>query len=310
MSKWGAIEPFGEAVTSYEFRDEYLRDDIEHDRHFCPFCGIPLIPVRIYKDGKSGKTPHFRTHKGSRHIPPCDGAPEYSHSPSAQNPPLRSVDKTKLHFPEELIEPRKISVVHRPTKGDTTGRNTPEEICRRREAAQSLGPARYRTSLLREIAEAFLNVLSEFGYRRKAEGEDSAQKWLKETLNALPLTLYGVKRTYRDGIQKTCFLTSGANPERIFRSSGIPDLFQDAIKIPSEDPVKINGQDVPVVILVHKTLLQEPSMKSSWTKTMNRLQDASRNSKRISWFCYGKMEKEEGQYNILIDRWDHLYIRE
>ncbi len=310
MSEWGAIEPFGEAVTSYAFRDEYLRDDIEHDQHFCPFCGIPLIPVLIYKDGKSGKTPHFKTHKESRHIFPCDGAPEYSHSSSPKKRPLRSVDKTELHFPEELIESRKISVVREPTKGDTTGHDTPEEICCRRKAAQSLGPAHYRTSLLREIAEAFHKVLSEFGHRKKAEGEESAKKWLKETLKGLPLTLYRVKRTYRDGIQKTGFMPSGANPERIFRGAGTPVLFQDAIEIPSEDPVKINGQDVPVFILVRENLLQEPSMKSSWTKTMNRLLEASRNSKRIFWFCYGKMEKEEGRYIILIDRWDHLYIRE
>lgn len=310
MSEWCAIEPFGMAVTSYEFRDEYLRTGIQPNQHFCPFCGIPLIPVLIYKDGESGKTPHFRARKGSHHISPCDGAPECSHSSSDQRPPLRTVDKRELHFPEELIEPRKISVDHGSTKGDTNGHDNPEEIERRRKMAQSLGPARYRTSLIQEIAEAFLKVLAEFRHRKKAEGEDSAQKWLKETLNALPLTLYGIKRTYRNGIQMTRFMPSGANPERIFRGSGIPVLFQDAIEISSEDPVKINGQDVPVFLLVGTLLLQEPSMKRSWIRTKDCLMDAAQNGRRISWFCYGKMDREEARCSILIDRWDHLYIRE
>lgn len=310
MSEWAAFQPFGEAMTSYEFRDEYLRDGIIRDAFFCPFCGIRLYPVLIYKDGKCGKSPYFRHKPGHNHISPCDGAPKNIRTIPPKAPPIQSVDKSILEFPEELIEPRKpVTTIRAPD--DPTRSITPEEIERRRnEVGHSLGPARYRTSLLRSIAEAFQKIIEEYKTRIKKEGNEPAKQWLENTLKGFPLTLYGVKRNYKTAIQKTKFLPSGTNPERIFRGQGTVAQTGNIFEILSKDECKINEAMYPVYVIIGSALTSEPTMKKSWTKTLEQLRDAAKKNKKISWFCFGKMEKNDSRCVIRVARWDHLYLKE
>ncbi|MHB8368955.1 MAG: competence protein CoiA family protein [Leptospirales bacterium] len=309
MSEWGAIEPFGEAVTSYEFRDEYLREGVIRHAFFCPFCGIMLDPVLIYKDGECGKSPYFRHKPGHNHISPCDGAPKNVQTIPPKAPPVRSVDKSILEFPEELIAPRKPLAT---IKGaaDPTQFTTPEEIERRRnEAGQSLGPARYRTSLLRSIAEAFQKLMEEYKDRISTEGIELAKKWLEATSISLPLTIYGIKRNYKTAIQTTKFFPSGRNPERIFRGFGVPVQTENGFEILNKDECKIGEAMYPVSVIIGLDLTSEPSMKISWTNTFEVLKEFSAKNINIHWFCFGKMEKDGSRYVIRVESWDHLYLK-
>lgn len=310
MSEWGATEPGETPITSYEFRDEYLRDSVRHNRHFCPFCGVSLIAVLIYEDGKCGKSPHFKTYPQKPHIPPCDGAPKNVRPASPKAPTLRFVDKSELFFPEELVEPRK-PVAIQGTAGKSEKSFSPEEIERKRnEAGNSLGPARYRTSLLQAVAEAFQKIMKEFVARKRREGEEFAKNWLRNSLKKLPLVLYGVKRDYQTAIQTTKFLPSGKNPERIFHGRGALIREQNAFQIKNEDQCVVTGAPCSVSVIIGSDLVSETSMKKSWKNMMDQLTELAQRDHRITWFAFGKMEKVGNQCVILVKSWDHLYLNE
>lgn len=76
MSEVASLVPFGGFHSAWFYRDLFLRDETKYDEFLCPFCGIKVFAVLIYKPAEEelARSPHFRESEPHRHG--CDGNPE------------------------------------------------------------------------------------------------------------------------------------------------------------------------------------------------------------------------------------------
>jgi hypothetical protein len=316
MSEWAIGDGDTEERTAYEYREFYLDQGIKFEPFYCPFCGIPLAPVNLYKE-ELARSPHFRAYK-EQHRFGCDGYPRIIRTRDGK-PTNRHVDKREFHLPEALV-PRRASVVTCPAISHPEAPNAPNEHevnKRRHEAASRLGPAIYRTSLIRSVVIAFLGVFKEsFEQQRRNNWSDGRRReWAINLLRESRLTLYdGYTLTYYNAFRNTRF----PPPPKPCIFHGWASVIcasharehTEYLLVPDTLVEHKQGEDVlhyPVEIMISTTYVGEPT--GSRRHTLGRLDKAANKGLKVRWFAYGVMSlQEEGVYRIIVENIDHLYL--
>ncbi|MBU2788412.1 hypothetical protein HFQ13_09405 [Acidithiobacillus sp. VAN18-1] len=312
MSEWAKVDAYPEERTAYEYRELYLDDGTEFGEFFCPYCGVPLIPVNIFTSGEMALSPHFRINKGTPHRFDCNGSPIESVT-GEKRQRTHPVEKSTFYLPEKLV-PRRKSVVTR------VGRESHNEVPdnaeidrRRRDAGRRLGPAIYQTSLVRSIAMAFLGVFKESYKQQKQHkwSEDCRKQWVANILQNSPLTLYGRgPLTYKTALRNTRF---PPEPDPfIFHGWASANCIHEhdqrtyclSPKIKVEDR---GGNHIPVEIII--TIPDEISLTESQKNTVRMLDKAANENSEIRWFCYGQLILcEDKVYRMRVYDIDHIYL--
>lgn len=315
MSEWAIGDGDNEERTAYEYRELYLDQGIEFEPFHCPFCGVLLTPVNLYKAGDIARSPHFRADK-EPHRFGCDGYPE----PKATAPtgsPKGRVDKREFRLPETLV-PRRRPITQRPGAADRRPTDSPDaaEVRRRRcEGAERLGSAVYRTSLVRSVAIAFLGVFRESHKEQKEHRWTDAQRreWETKLLRESPLTLYdGYMLTYAAGIRNTKYAPP-AKP-RIFHGwgvvAGLPGDNSGYMLKPAQWVEQGEGKDVkrfPVELVIQTESGVDPT--ASQRLVVKRLAEAASSNQEVRWFAYGVMRQDDdGVYRMSVESLDHVYV--
>lgn len=218
------------------------------------------------------------------------------------------MDKSEFHYPEGLIKRREVVISEKKQTGSILPPSQEEIAVRRASAINSCGTAHYQTSLLANIATAHLGILSEYRSRQSLLGKDGAQTWIKETLDSMNLTLYGVKGSYERAIDTTKYYPSGASTGQIFYGKGITVYNGDNLEISSNYPTKKDGTEYPTFVVICQKLISDPSMKSSCKKTLEFLKELESKKSATKWYCYGQMKIEDKRIVICPASWDHIYI--
>lgn len=317
MSEWAIGEGDTEERTAYEYRELYLDQGLEFAPFSCPFCDVPLTPINVYTLGEIAKSPHFRADKGPHRFG-CDGSPKGLRTRD-NHPPKRRVEKREFHLPEALV-PRREPVATRPAHRRPEARERPDEQevnRRRQDAAGRLGPAMYRTSLIRSVAIAFLGVFKESYDQQRKHGwtEEQRREWAASLLKASRLTLYdGFTLAYQSAIRNTRFppppkprIFHGWASVSCIRQTDDVAAFQLA---PDTLVEHKQGEEVlcyPVEITFSVTHAGEPT--GSQRSTLDRLDKAASEELEARWFAYGVMRLDgDGVYRMLVDNVDHLYL--
>ncbi len=316
MSEWAIGNGDTEERTAYEYREFYLGQGIKVEPFYCPFCGIPLAPVNLYKE-ELARSPHFRAYK-EQHRFGCDGHPRIIRTRDGK-PTNRHVEKREFHLPE-VLAPRRAPVVARHAIGHPGASNTPDERevnRRRQEAAKRLGPAIYRTSLIRSVAIAFLGVFREsFEQQRMNNWSDKRRReWATNLLRESRLTLYdGFTLTYHSAIRNARF--PPPPKPRIFH--GLASAFcvyhtreRTEYLLVLDTPVKHKkGEDIrhyPVEITISAKHVGE--LTGSQRHTLVMLDKAANEGLETRWFAYGVMLlQDDCVYRMTIENIDYLYL--
>ncbi|MEE9494439.1 MAG: hypothetical protein V3W04_13815 [Gammaproteobacteria bacterium] len=317
MSEWAIGNGDIEERTAYEYRELSLDQNIKFKVFLCPFCDIPLIPVNLYKIEELARSPHFRISKEA-HRYGCDGSPKRTRIKEVK-PAKRHVEKREFHLPEALI-PRRTTVVSIRVDNLQEKRRKPNENeidQRRQEAANRLGPAIYKTSLIRSIATAFLDVFKESYKQQKANkwSEEERRKWATTLLKTSHLTLYeSYTLTYHSAIRNMRF--PPPSKPRIFHGWGqvtcnryTPNYAEYQI-IPNtmiEHTINEKTQYYPVEITIRITLNDEPI--GSQRLLIKQLEKATTQTLEVRWFAYGTISLcNDGVYRTHLSQTDHLYL--
>jgi len=317
MSEWAIGDGDTEERTAYEYRELYLDQGLEFAPFICPFCDVPLTPVNLYKSEEIARSPHFRADK-EPHRFGCDGSPMGLRTRDDQ-PPRRRVEKREFQLPEALV-PRREPVATRPThrRPETKERPDEQEVNRRRqEAAGRLGPAIYRTSLIRSVAIAFLSVFKESYEQQKKYGwtDKQRRKWATNLLKESRLTLYdGFTLAYQSAIRNTRF--PPPPKPRVFHgwaSVSCVRQTDEAMEYQLVPDTLVEHKQAravrhyPVEVTFRVTHAGEPT--GSQRSTLNRLDKAANEALEVRWFAYGVMRlQDDGVYRMLVDNVDHLYL--
>jgi hypothetical protein len=317
MSEWAIGDGDIEERTAYEYREFYLDQGIVFEGFTCPFCGVILTPVNLYTQEEIAKSPHFRADKGPHRFG-CDGYPKYRDNRNKRSQ-KRRVEKREFQLPEALV-PRRTPVAVRPavSKPRTTDLPNEHEVNRRREkTAQNLGPAMYRTSLIRTVAIAFLGVLKESYERQKEQNWNKEQQWgwVTKVFKESPLTLYdGYTLTYHTAIRNIRF-PPPAKP-RIFHGwasiscASRIERSAEYLLTPHAMVEHTQGEDVaqyPVEIRIRVASTDEPM--GSQLQTLKKLDRAVRENQDVRWFAYGIMRlHDDDVYRMTTENVDHLYL--
>ena len=318
MSEWAIGDGDTEERTAYEYREFYLDHGFEFKPFTCPFCGVPLTAINVYTEEEVARRPHFRADKGPHRFG-CDGYP-IATSAKDRGPPRRRVEKREFLLPEMLV-PRRSPAVVRPARGRLHPTVLPDEHevkRRRKRAAESLGPAVYRTSLIRSVATAYLGVLRE-SYKLKDEKrwtETQRRGWVTDLFKENQLTLYdGYTLTYHGALRNTRF--PPPDKPRIFHGSAtvgrVSQSHMSAAYVLTPDtPVEHRQDDqvmrYPVEVLFRSVYAGEPT--GSQRHTLERLDRAADAGLVARWFAYGvlHLQDDEGVYRMTVDEVDHLYL--
>lgn len=316
MSEWAIGNGDTEERTAFEYREFYLDQGVKHEPFYCPFCSIPLTPVNLYKTEELARSPHFRAGK-KKHRFECDGSPKIIQTRN-DKPVNRHVEKREFRLPEVLV-PRRAPVVVCPA-AHFGAPDTPDghEVNRRRqEAAKRLGPAIYRTSLIRSVAIAFLGVFREsFEQQRMNNWSDKRRReWATNLLRESRLTLYdGFTLTYHSAIRNTRF--SPPPKPRIFH--GWASAFcvyhtrerTEYLLVPDTPVEHKKGEDIrhyPVEITISAKHVGE--LTGSQRHTLVMLDKAANEGLETRWFAYGVMLlQDDCVYRMTIENIDYLYL--
>lgn len=316
MSEWAIGDGDTQERTAYEYREFYLDQELEFKPFTCPFCDVPLTPVNLYTKEEIAKSPHFRADKGD-HRSGCDGSPLFMRTMD-RRPPKRHVERREFQLPEALVPRRPpviTSAVH--SRPPSVGIPDEEEVKQRRKrAAESLGPAVYRTSLIRSVAIAFLGVFKESYEQQKKKNwtEEQRRQWVKGLLEENRLTLYdGYTLTYQSAIRNirfppppkprifhgwasvTCCRGTGRDGEYVLTPNAMVEHTEgeDVQQYPVEISIRVNA-DEPV---------------GSQRYTLERLDKAASKGLEARWFAYGVLHlQDDGVYRMTVDEVDHLYL--
>lgn len=316
MSEWAIGDGDNEERTAYEYRELYIDQGVIFERFRCPFCQVPLTPVNLYKTEEVARSPHFRADK-EPHRHGCDGSPMLF-GKWDQKSVIRRVEKRRFYLPEALVPRRPMTTHVAQSLYGALGKPDEHEVSRRRqEAAGRLGPAVYRTSLIRSVAIAFLGVFKESYKQQKYNdwSEERRRKWAMNLLKESRLTLYdGFTLTYQNAIRNTRF--PPPPKPRIFHGWGLVTRAKhtkdhtEYILEPDTMVEHAEGEEVKhyrVEITIRMTHESEPT--GSQRLTIRKLEKASIQGLQVRWFAYGLMyRKDGGVYGMIVENIDHLYL--
>lgn len=302
MSEVAALEPFGEFHSALYFRDLYLRDEVQYNQFFCPFCSVELDDVLIYKpaDFEMGKSPHFSTKRnGAKHIHGCDGNPSNYQLPRQHKTPNQRVEKQIFTFPTEFVE--YVDRLPNPVANRPTRVPTAEEVQRRMEAgARNYGMARFRVSLMQSIAEAHMGTVKQAFDLQKQKDWDNAKRntWLSEVLTA-PLSLRGFATTYGKALHNLHFAVADY-PRIYYGKNGIVNETEAGYEIISEQSGldRDENQRWPFTISIISRGTDNAHLRGARKALINMLQQAVDQNLPVKWYGYGRAERMNGYYEL------------
>lgn len=315
MSEVAALEPLGDFHSALHFRDLYLRDEIVYDEFYCPFCGVPLDDVLIYKpaDFEMGKSPHFATKRnGAKHLTGCDGNPSDYQHPTQKNPAQSHVQKRQFSLPTQFAE-----YVDRPAKPRAPKSfqiSSAEEVLRRRQAAgRAYSVARYKVSLVQSLAEAHLSVLAHAYEQKKQSGwsEMQCQRWIRDELQA-PLDLRGYSTTYRGALHDLYFpipkyprVFYGRNARVMSTENGYVVVSERAGKLEADQ------FELPFVITVSLTGMDTGELRGARAALLRQLERAVKEDAYVRWYAYGCATLAGNRFELRFDATNigDLYVK-
>lgn len=302
MSEIASREPFGEFHSALYFRDLYLRDEVQYNEFFCPFCSVPLDDVLIYKpaDHEMGKSPHFSTKRnGAKHLHDCDGNPSNYQQPRQHKIPEKHVEKQIFTFPTEFVE--YVDRLPNPNINRPTRTPTAEEIQRRRDAgARNYGQARFRVSLVQSIAEAHIGTVKQAFDLQKEKGWDHAKRnaWLSAVLSA-PLNLRGFKTTYNKALHNLHFPVTEF-PRIYYGKNGVVNETETGFEITSEQGGLDREEDqrLPFVISIDNRGIDNTHMRGARKALIDLLKRTTDQKLLVKWYGFGRSESMNGYYAL------------
>lgn len=306
-----ALNEFGDEVTAFQCRDEYIRDGIEYTEFSCPFCGVKYHASGIYKDGKIGKAPHFSLYARKPHIGVCDGEPLEVEPAKKAKKITGTVIKRDYDIPEKLV-PKRVHK-HLPTGGAPKAPPTDDEIReKRKKAGRTHGVALYTSSLLQTFVEA-RNLLVRECFKTataKKLADSERNKLIQDTTASYPLYLFEKALNYNTAFWNANSIRHG-DDERIFHAPrGVIHKTPTGFEIRSAPHEGATGKVTAVVRFDGQNDSLE-SLPRSHQRIFDVLSSAMKGGKPLKWYAYGKMQKAEGQddaYILMLSSLDYLYL--
>lgn len=305
MSNWAAIEIDGEAISAWECRAIYLRDRIVYDDFWCPFCSIKLAGVLIYTEGDISKSPHFSA-KWGPHINGCDGEALLIEVPERKRPEAHYIPR-EMHFPEAFADrppPRK----PRPAGGEKKFPPPPSiETTNRRKKAGSLGRPIPKTYLLQPIVEAYNLVWTECLERaKKGQWSDERRfEWANNCRTAMQLRLED-STNYHDAF-RTLGYVHNIYP-RIYHCTGKISFQGGQHVIEGSFYSKKATATLACRVVIESASVTNDSPRAHHA-LVSMLNSFAVDEQEVRWYAYGKPTVLEGEFMLLLENLDYLYVK-
>ena len=239
MSDYAITEYDDQPMSAWEFRYLYLREGVEYENFYCPYCEIKLCAYLIYIDGEGVRSPYFAARWGVHEFG-CDGNAIYTDTP-VKKVAKAYYDKSELEFPEALIaRPPRRKINKKVIKSQSLNL-TNVEVFERRKKVGLLGRPVPRTYLLQPIVEMYNSVWAD-GHKKVTKKIWNASNRVSMTTNILsgmPILLED-KTEYNDAFKSPLFLDKYRS--RIYHSNGFVHVFPDGFIITSEKSARVEGQ--------------------------------------------------------------------
>lgn len=306
-----ALTELDEEISSFQCRDEYIRNATVYQSFRCPYCETPYHGKNIYKDGNVGKAPHFSLYKLTRHIGNCDGEPVQDEEQRSAEAEPEKAEKREFQLPEKLVERRP----NRPSRSGPAPARAPideAQITQRRTDARRNGsPSRFTSSLLQTFVEG-KNMLLRECYKKAREAglnPDQTKALLKKTVSSYPLELFGQQLNY-DNAFWGAVNARGDSAARIFHGDWAGVTFNAAgFEIVSAPPVPGPSKVPATVRFVEEYELPTENMSRAHARLIDALREAQPGKLR-KWYAYGIMERTQdaGVRVLTLASLDHLFI--
>ncbi|MDA0576175.1 hypothetical protein [Burkholderia gladioli] len=293
MSEVATLVHFGEFHSAWFYRDLYLRNGTKYDEFWCPFCGIKVFAILIYKpaDAELARSPHFREQEPHRHD--CDGNPAKGGKASVAAGPVRKIEKQLFTLPTRLIEyvepPEQVRRANRP---EHPTEPSPDEVKRRRlEAGEIHHRARFSVSLVQSLAEAHLGTIRQ-SYQLKDKGKWSDKQrsdWLKAVLRT-EIDLRGATMRY-DQAFHDLFFPVRSTP-RVYHGEGTVSATDEGYRIDASRRGRVDDQDKhgrPFHVRVRADR-ELASQRGARRELIAQLQRAEEKGFPVKWYGYGQPE--------------------
>ncbi len=306
-----ALNELDEEISSFQCRDEYIRNDTVYEAFRCPYCEMPYYSKNIYKDGVVGKAPHFSLYPKTRHVGNCDGEPDQAAELTGAEVETSKVEKREFQLPEKLVERRPA----RPsTPGPSTERGPLDEdqiMRRRKDAGKNRVPARFTSSLLQTFVEGKNMLLRECFKKAKDAGlnPDKKKALLKEVVSAYPLDLFGQQLNY-DNAFWGAVNARGDSATRIFHGDWASVTVGEAgFDIVTEPPVPGPSKVRAIVRFAGERDFAADKLSRAHARLIDALREAQ-SGKLRKWYAYGSMERTpDGGVRVLtLASLDHLFV--
>ncbi|WP_369072973.1 hypothetical protein [Burkholderia gladioli] len=304
MSEVASLVPFGAFHSAWYYRDLFLRDETKHDKFWCPFCGIQVFAILIYKPAEEelARSPHFREKEPHRHG--CDGNPAKGGELPVAEGPVRKIEKQLFTLPTRLIEyiepPEQAS---RPSRIERTGEPSPDEVKRRRVDARDMHQrARFSVSLVQSLAEAHLGTIRQSYQLRdnKKWSEKQRRDWIKAVFST-EIDLRGASMRY-DQAFRDLFFPVRSTP-RVYYGEGSVSATDEGYRIDATRRGRADDQDKhgrPFHVRIRAD--HEPaSQRGARRELIAQLERAVEKGFSVKWYGYGQPESVKDWYELRFD---------
>lgn len=305
MSDYAITEYDDQPMSAWEFRYLYLREGVEYENFFCPYCDIKLCAYLIDADEECVRSPYFSA-RWERHKFGCDGKAIYADAP------VTKVAKAyygthKLEFPEALTVRPPLRKIKTKTIKSRSLNLSNAEVFERKKKVGLLGRPVPKTYLLQPIVEMYNSVWAD-GHEKVTKKIWNASNRVSMTINILsgmPILLED-KTEYNDAFRSPLFL--GKYRSRIYHSTGFVHVFPDGFIITSEKSARVEGQTYTFQIKTYENLINNDSPMSHLA-LFEALASYAMNKTAIRWYAYGTPSLVKDIYELLVINLDYLYIK-
>lgn len=303
MSEVASLVQSGEYHSAWFYRDLYLRDETHYDEFLCPFCGIKVFAVLIYKpaDEELSRSPHFRESESHRHG--CDGNPTKGAKTLAPTGPVKRIEKQLFTLPTRLIE-----YVEPPARTDRDERfeiakPSSEEVKKRRiEASETHHRARFSVALVQSLAEAHLGTIRQsYQLQEKKKWSDKQRRdWLKAVFSA-EIDLRGATMRF-DSAFHDLYFPIRSTPRVYYGTADvieIPDgyLITAHARGRADDNDK-HGLPFHVWVRVDKDVT---NLRGARRELMGQLKRAAEHDFPVKWYGLGRPVRGESSFDLHFD---------
>jgi hypothetical protein len=298
MSEYAALKSGEKFCTALYFRDLFLRNETVYSFFICPFCGVKLSPVLIYKDAdeKLGKRPHFRLkHNDEKHKKGCDGNSPDRKLKLTIGKTKNSVEKQIFLLPVEFAKHKEYSSIFRTQKvniDSDTEDNIENNI---NSNVDYRYKARYRVTVIQSLVEAYRSVIYNAYIQQKLLKwtDEQRKEHLKLILQA-PLNLRGLSTTYNTAFHNLAIpipayprIFYGANA-KVIKTSECYEIIPERKNWIANKPF----EQLSILIRLNNIILE--NLKGAKKNNMKNLIIAGNEQKTVIWYAYGLAEKIAG----------------